>query len=37
MSDLVLKGSSANPAPPNEEAKGSEATDYRREKKRKGM
>jgi len=37
VSDLLLKGSSENPIPPKEEAKGSEATDYMRKKKRKRM
>lgn len=35
MSDLLLKGSSENPIPPKEEAKGSEATDYMRKYKMK--
>lgn len=37
VSDLLLKGSSENPTPPKEEAKGSEATDYMSKKKRKSM
>lgn len=36
MSDLLLKGSSENPIPPNEEAKGSEATDYVRKRDKNG-
>lgn len=35
MSDLLLKGSSENPTPPKEEAKGSEATDYMKKKEKK--